>query len=425
MKILIIAEFFAPDSVIGAVRITKFAKYLYSFGHDITVLCSARCTGRRDDTLLKELEGIRICHYNNEIEKNEKKRNNRAKPHFYFIKKILRKLYKETIFSIQYYIKSNKDKNCIKNYYMRNLFDENYDIVISTFSPLATLEAGFEIAKGSKVKFVADLRDLMDSVNYPFFIRKINKLIQKKIVKFADAALVVSDGQKNLLSEKCTKSCENIFVIHNGYDNANNLVEEIPLRKEFVIVYTGILYDGKRDLSALFEVINEIRAEYKYCFKFVYAGTDAIELRRQMCLYGLENILEDKGVLNRAETEKVQMEADLFLVAAWNTKKEQGQMTGKFYEGIRAGKAILVLMGGDVPNSDLYKLYKRFHYGYCYEKCRDGSKKELYEYVLQVSREKYVNGKINYCQSKELENTFRYETLVRRLEKILLEISEK
>ena len=144
-----------------------------------------------------------------------------------------------------------------------------------------------------------------------------------------------------------------------------------------------------------------------------------------MRICGLEDILEDKGVLSRTQTERVQMEADLFLVAAWNTKKEQGQMTGKFYEGIRTGKPILVLMGGDVPNSDLYKLYKRFNYGYCYEKCRDGSKKELYEYVLRMSREKYINGKINYCQSKELKNTFKYETLVRKLDKILLEISEK
>jgi hypothetical protein len=425
MKILIIAEFFAPDSVIGAVRITKFAKYLYSFGHDITVLCSARCIGKRDDALLNELGGIRICHYNNEVEGDDHKKSNRAKPQFYFIKKIVRKLYKETIFSIQYYIKSNKDKNSIISYYMQNLFDENYDIAISTFSPLAAVEAGVEIAKKGRAKLIVDMRDLMDSVNFPYFIRNINKVIQKKIIKYADATLVVSDGQKNLLSQKYDKRGDTIFVINNGYDNINTLAEKISYERELVIAYTGILYGGKRDLSALFEVIREIRAKYKYCFKFVYAGTDAVELRRQMRICGLEDILEDKGVLSRTQAERVQMEADLFLVAAWNTKKEQGQMTGKFYEGIRTGKPILVLMGGDVPNSDLYKLYKRFNYGYCYEKCRDGSKKELYEYVLRMSREKYINGKINYCQSKELENTFKYETLVRKLEKILLEISEK
>ena len=36
---------------------------------------------------------------------------------------------------------------------------------------------------------------------------------------------------------------------------------------------------------------------------------------------------------------------DIFLVLSWSTKKEYSILTGKFYEGIRAEKPILVLPG--------------------------------------------------------------------------------
>ena len=60
MKILIIAKAFAPDSVIGAVRINKFAEYLTNFGHDVSVICSSKISMAKDESLLNPLKEVNI-----------------------------------------------------------------------------------------------------------------------------------------------------------------------------------------------------------------------------------------------------------------------------------------------------------------------------------------------------------------------------
>ena len=47
-----------------------------------------------------------------------------------------------------------------------------------------------------------------------------------------------------------------IDVIYNGYDNLPDIETLSSILKDLNLCYVGTLYDGKRDLSPLFKILN-------------------------------------------------------------------------------------------------------------------------------------------------------------------------
>ena len=65
-----------------------------------------------------------------------------------------------------------------------------------------------------------------------------------------------------------------IDVIYNGYDNLPH-IEILPSvnKKDLNFCYVGTLYDGKRDISPLFKILNAFLVDGRNeNFKFHYAG---------------------------------------------------------------------------------------------------------------------------------------------------------
>lgn len=435
MKILFIAEFYAPDSVIGAVRISKLSKYLYRFGHDVTVLCSSKFLGKKDDKLLEELEGISIHRYDNipYIEKTNisiKRKDKKSRKLIFASKKILKIGYMNLIYPLNYFKETKRNREKIINYYKDNLASNGYDIIIATFSPAFTIEAGIEISEKENIPLIVDLRDLMDGVSYPFFIRCRNERVQERAISGASCTYVISNGQKKILSAKYKALDCKIEILNNGLDEENLHLrcheedDNTDQNSMLIFAYTGIIYGGRRDLTPLFRVMAEIRKSRSYDFKLIYAGTESQLMGILMDKYGIRDMLDDRGSLSRSEADAVQNEADIFLVSSWNTKKEQGMMTGKFYDGVRTGKPIISLMDGDVPDSDLYQVNEEFHYGYCYEACRNQSYEGLRDYVIYCCEEKRNKGFVRASYSNKLIERFSYKNIARQLEKKILAICD-
>lgn len=427
MKILFVAEFFAPDSAIGALRITKLAKYMSKFGHEVSVLCSAGTKRKKDMASLDGLEGIRIGRFD---QKDENSTDSNKKSHLidilpYSFYRVLRKVYRKTIFPIQYYRDAIKKYNYILRYYQEDWKADKFDVIFATYSTIASVCAGSKISELSQARLVVDLRDPMDSVSLPWIIRMINRNIEKKLVYKADAVLYPSRAGSERLKRKYPEAKDKIYTLYNGYDNRISELERKNNKDEIVFVYTGDLYLGRGNLAVFFSVIQQLESKHKFKIKLLYAGQESKELYKQAAKYNLEKIIVNYGEVSRSEAEAIQNQADIFLVVTLNTKKEQGVMTGKFYEGIRGRKPILVLVNGEVPDSELYKINEEFHYGFCYEESRNGSFHKLYDYLVNICEEKTQKGFIEYNQSKELEKRFHYKNLAKNLEYILTTVCEK
>ena len=90
MRILFICRGFAPDSVIGAIRVTKLVKYMSKQGHDISVITSGVIFGKISNDTMIGLENVKIYNYEN-IETIQKKYNSKNVVHRKSSKKISRR----------------------------------------------------------------------------------------------------------------------------------------------------------------------------------------------------------------------------------------------------------------------------------------------------------------------------------------------
>ena len=96
--------------------------------------------------------------------------------------------------------------------------------------------------------------------------------IQAEVMQKSDHVITVSNGVKEMLQESSAN--KKIDVIYNGYDNLPDIETLSSInKKDLNLCYVGTLYDGKRDLSPLFKILNAFLVDgRKENLKFHYAG---------------------------------------------------------------------------------------------------------------------------------------------------------
>ena len=113
----------------------------------------------------------------------------------------------------------------------------------------------------------------------------------------------------------------------------------------FNLVHTGALtVPERRDPSPLFAALERLIAEAPELaarLRLVVAGVLTDEERRALGQPGLERIVENLGVLGRADAVAVQRRADALLLIATGTHR--AQITGKLFEYLAAGRPIMAI----------------------------------------------------------------------------------
>ncbi len=447
MNILIITTYFPPDSTIAAVRPYMFAKYLIRSGHQVTVLRSGEFYRNPDHSFLP-LEKLRIISYMGEDSPAEAFGRGEEIPpipsmhtkgRLSFLPPKIRKPISWAyhtctdpggLRTLKNIIKSADGKLARQKQALEALRDEGerFDVIFATYGALENIYAGKYAAALFECPWILDLRD---PIAQPLVFRgpalHYLKRIQDRAISQADACTVVSDGMRT--SSPGLRECPKAVTLYNGYEPLADDTAENTDPGIFSICYTGTLYNGKSDATALLKALKQLGKEGKINLNRVrihYAGPDFHYMRENVEAQGIESCLVDHGYTSRTEASCLQNNSDIFLVLAWNTKTMQGAISGKFYEGIRCRHPILALVSGDLPDSELYLLNQRYRYGFCYEESR---RKELFpklcDFLAQAYTQKMENGSVDYAPTKELAAAFQYEALTKQLEglceKLILE----
>lgn len=440
MNILIITTFFPPDTAIAAVRPYMFAKYLTRFGHSVTVLRSGEIINIADRSL-DPIPGLRIISFLGEnspaevFSRGEEISFPPPKSRISFLPEAIRvpiaRAYHACArpLDVLRMLRGAKARFSRQREFLHALRAEGarYDAVFATYANLENVYAGEYAAGLFGCPWILDLRDPIAS---PLLVRgpllSLLKRVQDKAVSRADACTVVSDGLRT--SSPGLRACGRVLTLYNGYEPAAGDGGGSPEPGVFSICYTGALYGGKRDISPLLEALKRLSEEGHIDLARVrvhYAGLDFQPMRRRAEALGMEACLVDHGYVTREEAGRLQKNADIFLALSWNSRTEQGVISGKFYEGIRCGRPILALVAGDAPNSELYELNQQYRYGFCYEACRG---EELFprlcDFLLRACREKLENGRVPYAPPEELSAAFRYDTLARQLEALMEKLAD-
>ena len=439
MNILIITTYYPPDTAIAAVRPYMLSKYLTARGHRVTVIRSGLINKKMDDFYPK-LDDVEVISYMGEDSPAERyergdwgnlsaspakeSRINRLPKK---IRKPVAKIYRFAKGPIIY---SEKRKVIMQRYErLKSAIDalagRKYDIVFSTFSDLENAYGGRYASRVFNCKWVMDFRDPIAQRNIqPYWEYLICKREQEAIIKEADCCTSVSD---EMFLEKGRRDPK-IITIHNGYEadsgehaelSADEDISEQPDALTFC--YTGQIYRERFAAAEFFirAVASLVDDNIIDCNKvrIYFAGNNMEAVSELADKYGISEAVVNMGYLSKARIEKLQKKTDVFLVLSWNTKFEKGVLTGKFYEGLRADKPILAVVAGEEADSELYKLYKQYNYGYCSEIASKTGFEGLREYISDIYHEKQQYGEIENRTSDAIIELFRYDNIAEQLEK--------
>lgn len=334
MKIIILAMYFPPVNMIGAVRPYQIAKYLAKQGYDVTVITSYSDNYQSKDYEV-DISGIKII--------------NLPSNYFYSIlqplnvnvklNNVLKAIFRSFIYPDFNMIKNQQFMNALNEY----VYNEGVpDYIISMGLPFSLHVVAHQFKKKyNSVKWVADNRDLWAKSVFrktPNFLRFKDVLYEKKVLKSADVVLVVTESMKKTLKSYLNN---NIEVILNGYElkDVNN---NISNNDNGDIVYAGTLYKGLRDMNPLFIALKNIN----YKGKIVFYGSEKNIVEDYMEKYATLNIAMVNKV-SKSEIEKIMNNAKYLVVALGNTNFEKGVLTGKLFDYVRSRRVIIALCDKD------------------------------------------------------------------------------
>ena len=344
------------------------------------------------------------------------------------LRKVIAKVYHTIIAPYNFYCRYQKVHRKGRFKPMKATLDrmsrESFDVVFSTYGAVENIWGGKYASKLFDAKWIQDFRDPIKPPYPSNFGTSFWNRIQKNAVRDCDLCTAVSEDLAKFLSAQA--GGVPVHTLYNGYEpNDTDIDYAAPEKDRLTFCYTGTVYPNQQDCTPLLRALRCLVDGAKTSLskvRILYAGNDSAYWSKQIKEYGLEELLIDYGYVSREKSAKIQAKSDIFLVLSWNTKKEKGVLTGKFYEGIRAGKPILSMVSGHVPNSELGLINQKYRYGFCYENCREKEQfQALCDYIEGLYREKMSTGSISYAPDPNLITDFRYDTLSKKLETLCLE----
>lgn len=438
-KILITTTAFAPENEIGVVRVTKIVKYLVRLGYDITVISpELHEISRIDNSLLTdEIKSINkhtvsqsnwfnklfLRKRNAMLKKQSASNYMNPKNDDGFIKVV--KAYIFSHLQFLYTIIRNWDwKNRVTAFIEKNYSEEEFDLVISSYPSLGGVWSASWVKKNKYAKvWYADFRDPINyDTNSSWLKLKINTYLQDRILAKTDLASIVS---KDLFPKFSKKYHHKLKYLPNGFDT-DDLNTDLPLKnpdikEPLTFCYVGSLYGGVRKFKSFFNAINALIKEGVIDpkdVKLVYAGKEFDELHKQATQYNLTSILHDRGSVSRSESIQIQNTSDVIIVVTWNTKKDQGVITGKLFECFLTKKTILGIVNGTVPDSEFKNMIEAVNGGFAFEESSPAYEKDfedLISFIEQKYTEKKTQGFIKTSYDEEKLEYFSHKNITKRL----------
>jgi hypothetical protein len=423
-NVLIIAYHFNKKETIGSIRMRGIAKYLPEYGWNPTIL-----TPRLDCTSEPE------CRYNI-IETNYDDITTIWKGKLGFntqdtVKTQLGKpTYKNKKLFIDYVLKvweeifAYPDANIGWYKYAveageKLLGEGKCDAILSSSNPPTCHLVAKKLIEKFDIPWVADFRDLWTQNHYSehFILRKIlEKRLETTTISAADILTTVSQPLAIKLRENHRK--KQVNTIMNGFDpefkNPGTKTSE-----KFTIVYTGALYQGKRDPEPLFQATSELINSGKISssdIEILFYGTDDDWLFNDIRKYNLEKVIKVCGPISREESILEQRKAQVLLLLTWNHPAEKGVYTGKLFDYLAARRPILAL---GIPGSVIEELLKNTKAG-TYVSCVE----ELKNAILSYYQEYKLTGKVTYKGNLTEIDKYSHREMARKFAEVLDSINE-
>lgn len=238
------------------------------------------------------------------------------------------------------------------------------DIVISVGFPFSSHIEVSKLKKKTNCMVILDYGDpwsFNPSIDTePSWRRKIDKVVESRILKSANLITVTTDNTKDQFIKRF--GIRNIEVVRLGTDlsaykkpmhNKNN-------NSNLTLVYTGTFYKEIRDPEMFFRSMVEIDKKINYGIDVVVAGRiDSFvhEMINRLGLNNLQNVRFDfLGNVGINRCIELQKSADMLL---FFSNKNGIQVPGKIYEYLATDKPIICISYGESEAERILLNYNR------------------------------------------------------------------
>lgn len=354
MRILLVSYYFPPYNAIGAVRVGKFAKYLAKAGNDVRVVTAA--DQPLQATLPLEIDPERVVRtpWININRPAEWVAGGRARVASHGYGPSIRNgAARNAIQAI-----GNKYKN------LTNVPDGQVgwgpfaaragrklisgwrpDVIFASGLPWTSLAVGRHLSRRFGVPWVAELRDLWADNCYneglSAWRRRVDRCLEARVLRTASGLVTVSNLMAESLNRRYQKPTR---VVMSGFDpDDQRLGAAVPYRcGRIEIVYTGMIYKGRRDPTPLFRALARMGPAAD-AVRVSFYGRYLDVVRQLAVTHGVERLVTVNEPVSYGEALRIQAEADILLLLLWNDPREEGVFPGKVFEYIGARRPILVL----------------------------------------------------------------------------------
>ncbi len=234
--------------------------------------------------------------------------------------------------------------------------DAGIDLVFSSSPPATAHLLAQRLAAALGKPWVADLRDPwaeMHTLPRTELRRRFDVWLERRTLRRASAITTVSGTMARRFAEQYRAP---VHVIMNGYDPADVPADAAvePDSERLSLVYTGMLYEGRRTPLMVFRALRALAARGRVDLSRVvvklYGRNMAIAERELAGFPDLHSSVEIGGEVSYKEALLLQRAATVLLLLEWPDPRAVGVVTGKIFEYVAAERPIIAIAphGGEI-----------------------------------------------------------------------------
>lgn len=332
-KVILVAYYLRPSTEMGAVRPSRFRKYLKEMGYECHVITATPQGPDCPDDITFIEDKLR--------EHWEKGTGRHSFPAY--VELLLRQLFPGHLGMLWSWKAARQCKKILDSH------PENKFVLVVSYPPLGTLLVGL-LAGGRRLPWIADFRDPLAALlveSHRKYARFWTRLLEKRVFRRASAILANVEPAAVIWRERYPEERQKLHVLYNGFDPEEApRPRPIPARPHRLIVHAGNFYHG-RNADAVLDSLARLRARgvpEALATKFFFLN--AVEGQRgfnwELCRAAQrDGRLELHPPVSWDEWERIVGEADALLLAQPHSAV---QVPAKLYAYICIGRPILALL---------------------------------------------------------------------------------
>ncbi len=349
-SLLYITYDFPPSSAVAAVRSGKLVKYLPRFGwRPIVITADFRqagtCQGAEDNLVRLRPPLLRPTTSPFPMP-GDATRGGYLKRSISAFLGIMRPIYTlplirmVTVEPFTWHLRARREAAKLARH------DSDIALVFSSYGPSSAHFAAHDVSRSANLPWVAEFRDLW--TNNPYMherhiplLTRLAQRIEVAVMRSAKLLVGISEPMKSELEAIHHKV---VVAIPSGFD-PDDYATPVPLTPRFTLTYTGVLYGGRRDPSALFEALTSLQEEYPdilqhFELRFVGGDTETV-LSRHISSQRLAHVVTFYPNVPLTESLRMQRESTALLLLSWNDPRDAGTLPAKLFQYLGARRPIL------------------------------------------------------------------------------------